>query len=269
MIYETDSPPYSILLVLDSAPRVGARDELLKREHIRLQLVALDAFERLKKVNLSPGTMIIKASANRSPIAEEQLAGILAANPDGKHVVIEDFTRLITAVEWNDIKRQVVFLLANLPMMFSIRQYNTIQEIGPVNLHHLSVIEAKRRTYLSEKAKKVAKDRDPDDTRNVSEIANAAKTRRAINKAVKLRTEIKKIRQDLPDSLHHNMAELARQLNKRKIPTPSGRGNWQSSTVKRALDRAEEHDRQQEELRDVRASRKAARTQSKPTPNGM
>ncbi|OAN68071.1 hypothetical protein A8B83_18935 [Rhodobacteraceae bacterium EhC02] len=238
------------------------QDVLLKTAHVRSQILTLKAYGQLAGIAFSHRTMLSRQPVDEQPIPHSTLAEILETNPAGQGVIIEDLTRLISSTETEGIKKQVKFLLGNLPGMFSIRQHNTILGIGAVGLFHLASIEAAKRLDRTTRAKKAAASKNPDESKAASRKANAAKTALARTKALKLRQQIEKIRDSLPDNDRPNLADLARQLNDAGIPTPSGKGRWQTTTVSRVLQAAAQHDRQREELRQKMEARKQKRLQT-------
>lgn len=246
------------------------QDALLKTAHVRTQDLTLKAYRQLAGITFSHRTVLSRQPGDEHLIPESMLAEILKTNPGGQGVIIEDFTRLISATETEGIKSQLEFLLRNLPEMFSIRQHNTILGIGAVGLFRLARIEEAKRLDRTARAKTAAASKDPDESKAASKKANAAKTALARTKALKLRQQIDKIRDRLPDNERSNLAALARQLNEAGIPTPSDRGRWQTITVSRVLKAAAEHDKQREELRQKVQAMKQKRleTTNRP-PSGM
>lgn len=238
------------------------QDALLKSAHIRTQDLTLKAYGQLAGIAFSHRILLSRQPGDEHPILESTLAEILETNPAGKGVILEDFTRLINATETEGIKKQLEFLLRYLPKMFSIRQHSTILGIGAVGLFHLASIEVAKRLDQSTRAKRAAASKDPDESKAASRKANATKTALARTKAVKLRQQIHRIRDRVPDNERSNLAALARQLNEAGIPTPSGKGRWQTITVSRVLQTAAEHDRQREELRQKQEARKQKRLQT-------
>ena len=238
------------------------QDVLLKTADVRSQIVSLSVYEQLAGITVGHRTVLSRRPGDEHLIPESTLAEILKTNPAGKGVIIEDFTRLISSAHSGSIGKQLEFLAAHLPEMFSIRQHNTILGIGAVGLFRLARIEAAKRLDRSSKAKKAAASKDPDESKAASRKANAAKTALARRKAVKLRQKIDKIRDSLPDNDRSNLASIARQLNEAGTPTPSGKGRWQTITVSRVLKAAAEHDRHREELRQKMEARKQKRLQT-------
>ena len=238
------------------------QDALLKTAHIRTQDLTLKAYGQLAGIAFSHRTLLSRQPGDEHLIPESTLAEILKTNPGGQGVIIEDFTRLISGANSGSIGKQLESLLRNLPEMFSIRQHNTILGIGAVGLFHLARIEEAKRLDRTARAKKAAASKDPDESKAASRKANAAKTALARTKALGLRKQIDKIRDRLPDNDRSNLAALARQLNEAGIPTPSGKGRWQTITVSRVLQAAAEHDRQREELRQKMEARKQKRLQT-------
>lgn len=246
------------------------QDALLKTAHIRTQDLTLNAYRQLAGITFSHRTLLSRQPVDEQPIPDSKLAEILETNPAGQGVIIEDFTRLISAANWEGIKQQLEFLATHLPEMFSIRQHNTLSGIGAIGLFRLTCIEAAMRLDQSSRAKKAAASKDPDESKAASQKANAAKTALARKKALKLRQLIDRIRDSLPDSDRSNNAAIARQLNKAGVPTPSGRGKWQTVTVSRVLKTAVEHDRQREVQRQKMEARKRKRLQATNLPpSGM
>jgi hypothetical protein len=131
-------------------------------------------------------------------------------------------------------------------------------------------VEAAQQLKRTSNSKKAAASKDPDESKAASLKANAAKTALASRKALRLGQLIDRISHSLPDSDRSNHAAIARQLNAVGVPTPSGRGKWQTLTVTRVLKTAAEHDRQREELRQkVQAMKqKYLQTTNRP-PHGM
>ena len=255
------TPSRSVIVYNGDLSKVK-QDVLLKTAHVRSQIVSLSVYEQLAGITVGHRTVLSRQPSDEQLLPESTLAEILETNPGGQGVVIEDFTRLISATAPQGIKSQLEFLLHNLPEMFSIRQHNAILGIGAVGLFHLASIEAAKRLDRTARAKKAAASKDPDESKAASRKANAAKTALARTKAVKLRQQIKKIGDRLPDNERSNLAALARQLNEAGIPTPSGKGRWQAITVSRVLQTAAEHDRQREELRQKMEARKQKRLQT-------
>lgn len=238
------------------------QDALEKIPHITTQNLTLKTYGQLAGIAFSHRTLLNRQPGDQHPIPANKLAEIHETNPAGKGVIIEDFTRLIDSTSPKGIRRQLEFVAAHLPEMFSIRQHSTILGIGAVGLFHLASIEAAKRLEQSSRAKKAAASKDPDESKAASKKANTAKTALARTKAVKRRQQIDKIRERLPDSDRSNHAAIARQLNEAGIPTPSGRGRWQTITVSRVLQAAAEHDRQREELRQKMEASKQKRLQT-------
>lgn len=246
------------------------QDVLLKTAHVRTQTLGLSVYAQLADITFSHRTLLSRRPGDEHLIPESTIAEILKTNPGGQGVIVEDFTRLISATAPQGIKSQLEFLLRNLPEMFSIRQHNTIFGIGAVGLLRLARIEAAMRLEQRSQAKKAAVSKDPDESKAASKKANAAKTAMARRKALKLRKHIDRIRHSLPDSDQSNHAAIARQLNAVGVPTPSGRGKWQTLTVSRVLRAAAEHDRQREELRQKMEARKLKHLQTtNKLPSGM
>lgn len=244
----TSTPSRSVIVYNGDHSKVN-QDVLLKTAHVRSQILTLKAYGQLTGISFSHRTLLSRQPGDEHLIPESTLAEILKTNPSGNGVIIEDFTRLISSANSGSIVKQLEFLAAHLPEMFSIRQHNTILGIGAVGLFHLASIEEAKRLDQSSRAKKAAASKDPDESKAASRKANAAKTALARRKALKLRQHIDRIRESLPDSDRSNHAAIARQLNAVGVPTPSGRGKWQTLTVSRVLKAAAEHDRLREELR--------------------
>lgn len=243
---------------------------LMKVAHVIHQNNSLSAYEYLIGIIVSHRTLLSRQPGDSNPIPASKLAEILETNPAGQGVIIEDFTRLISAANPKGIKQQLEFLATHLPEMFSIRQHNTLKQIGEVGLFRLACIEAAQRSDRTARAKKAAANKDPDESKAASRKANAFKTGLAERKALKLRQHIDRIRDSLPDSDQSNHAAIARQLNEANVPTPSGRGKWQTTTVSRVLKAAAEHEKQREEQRQKMETRKLKRLQTtNRPPSGM
>ena len=246
------------------------QDALEKIPHIATQNLTLKAYGQLAGIAFSHRTLLSRQPGDEHLIPESMLIEILKTNPEGKGVIIEDFTRLISATETEGIKKQLGFLAAHLPEMFSIRQHNTILGIGAVGLFRLASIEAAKRLDRTARAKKAAASKNPDESKAASRKANAAKTALAQRKAVKLRQKIDEIRDSLPDNDRSNLAAIARHLDEAGVPTSSGKGRWQTISVSRVLQTAAEHDKQREELRQKMEARKQKRLQTtNRTPPGV
>jgi len=256
-----ESVSFRAMIVYNGDHSKVKQDVLLKTAHVRTQSLGLSVYAQLADITFSHRTLLSRQPGDEHLIPESTLIEILETNPGGQGVIIEDFTRLISSVHSVSIGKQLEFLAAHLPEMFSIRQHNTILGIGAVGLFRLASIEAAKRLDKSSKAKKAAASKDPDKSKAASRKANAVKTALARTKALKLRHHIDKIRDSLPDNERSNLAALARQLNEAGTPTPSGRGRWQTITVSRVLQTAAEHDRQREELRQKQEARKQKRLQ--------
>jgi len=262
--------PYRSILVYNGDLTKVKQAVLLETAHIRTQRVSLSAYRQFAGITYSHSTWVSRQPADEQPIPDGKLAEILETNPAGQGVIIEDFTRLISAANLEGIKRQLNFLATHIPEMFSIRQHNTLTGIGGVGLIHLARIEAVKRQDQSSRAKKAAATKDPDESKAASRKANAVKTTLAGKKAAKLRPHIDRIRDSLPDSDRSNYAAIARQLNKASVPTPSGSGKWHTTTVSRVLQTAAEHDREREEQRQKMEARKLKHLQTtNRTPSGM
>ena len=246
------------------------RDAVLKSAHVTTQIESLSVYERLAGIDCKNCTVLSRQPVDEQPIPDSTLTEILETNPAGQGVIIEDFTRLISSVNLSSIKEQTDFLRRYLPEMFSIRQHNTLLGIGALGLFRLACIEAAKRQEQSSRARKAAASKDPDESKAASRKANAAKTALARRRALKLRQHIDRIRDSLPDSDRSNHAAIARQLNAVGVPTPSGRGKWQTLTVSRVLKTAAEHDRQREELRQkVQAMKQKRLLATNRPPSGM
>ncbi len=268
MNYESVS--FRAMFVYNGDLSKAKQDALLKTAHVRTQDLTLKVYSQLAGITFSHRTLLSRQPGDAHPIPDSTLAEILETNTAGKGVIIEDFARVISATNQQCIKRQLNFLAAHLPAMFSIRQHNTLSGIGAVGLFHLACIEAAKRLDQSSRAKKAAASKDPDESKAASRKANAVKTDLAQRKALKLRQHIEKIRDSLPDNDRSNQAAIARQLNEAGVPTPSGKGRWQTITVSRVLKAAAEHDRQREELRQKQEARKQKRLQTtNRLPSGM
>ena len=251
-----ESVSFRALFVYNGDLSKVKQDALLKTTHIRTQDLTLDAYRQLAGITVGHRSLISRQPVNEQPILESKLAEILKTNPEGQRVIIDDFTRLISATETVGIKEQLKFLLRYLPKMFSIQQHNTILGIGAVGLFRLARIEAIKRLDQSTRAKKAAASKDPVEIKATSRKANGAKSALARKRAVKLRQHIDRFRDSLPESDQSNRAAIARQLNEAGVPTPSGKGRWQTVTISRVLDLAAEHDRRREELRQMMEARK-------------
>lgn len=246
------------------------QDALLKTAHVRSQILTLKAYGQLTGISFSHRTLLSRQPGDEHLIPESTLAEILKTNPSGNGVIIEDFTRLISSANSGSIGKQLEFLAAHLPEMFSIRQHNTILGIGAVGLFHLACVEEAKRLDRTARSKKAAASKDPDESKAASRKANAAKTARAQKKALKLRQHIDRIRDSLPDSDRSNHAAIARQLNAVGVPTPSGRGKWQTVTVSRVLKTAAELDKLREERKQKNEAVKQKLLQTTTqTPSGM
>jgi len=256
-----ESVSFRAMIVYNGDHSKVKQDILLKTAHVRTQTLGLSVYAQLADITVGHRTLLSRQPGDEHLIPESTLAEILKTNPGGQGVIVEDFTRLISATAPQGIKSQLEFLLRNLPEMFSIRQHNTIFGIGAVGLFRLARIEEAKQMDQSSRAKKAAASKDPDESKAASRKANAAKTALARTKALKLRQQIEKIKDRLPDNDRSNLAALARQLNEAGIPTPSGKGRWQTITVSRVLQTAAEHDRQREELRQKQEARKQKRLQ--------
>lgn len=264
------STPSRIVIVYNGDLTKVKRDALVKTAHVRTQILTLSVYEQLAGITFSHRTLLSRQPGDAVLIPERTLGEILETNPAGKGIIIEDFTRLISAATPDSIREQLHFFARYLPEMFSIRQHNTILGLGAVGLFHLARIEVAKRLDQSSRAKKAAASKDPDESKAASRKANAVKTDLAQRKALKLRQHIDRIRDSLTDSDRSNHAAIARQLNEASVPTPSGGGKWQTTTVSRVLQAAAEHDRQREELRQKQEARKQKRlhTTNQP-PSGM
>jgi len=238
-----ESVSFRALFVYNGDLSKVKQDALLKTTHIRTQDLTLDAYRQLAGVTVSHRSLLSRQPVDEQPILDSKLAEILETNPEGQGIIIEDFTRLISAKDPKSIIQQLEFLIIHLPRMFSIRQHNTLYGIGALGMFRLARIEAIKRLDQSTRAKKAAASKDPDESKATSRKANAAKTALARKRAVKLRQHIETIRDSLTDDDRSNHAAIARQLNAIGVPTPSGRGKWLTVTVSRVLKAAAEHDR--------------------------
>ena len=257
-----ESVSFRALFVYNGDLSKVKQDALLKTAHFRTQNLTLNAYRQLAGITVSHRSLLSRQPVDEQPILESKLAEILETNPAGQGVIIEDFTRLISAETPDRIREQLEFFAKHLPEMFSIRQHNTLSGIGAVGLFRLARIEAAMRLDQSSRAKKAAASKDPDESKAASRKANAAKTALAGRTALKLRQHIDRIRDSLPDNDRSNHAAIARQLNEVNVPTPSGTGRWQSITVSRVLKTAAKHDRQREELRQKMQAMKRKRLQA-------
>lgn len=216
--------------------------ELSKTSQVRTQLISLRAYTGLIKAKCEPGLRIIQQPQDKHPIPEDRLNDILKSNPQGERIVIEDFTRLISAQKQAQIAKQLEALMLDLPMMFSIRQHNTLIGLGAAGLFNLTMIETAQQLARSERAKIGIASKAPSTIKKASQKANAAKTRAAQLKAFKLRSVIQKIMRSKSDAEQSNRAAIARYLTEANVRTPSGKREWQSSTVTRVFKAAEAYD---------------------------
>lgn len=166
---------------------------------------------------------------------------IQSAKSDGRVLVMDDLFRFVDGCDVQDAQQIMIGLLALEPPIFSIRHGAPLNGVAPSIYRH--EIEHRVRSFRSrsERAKRAAA--EPEN----SQVAPSSKARsRAIRVrkhladegALRLVEKIDHVRASLAAAERNNLSVVARALNDAEIPTPSGAGRWQGTTVKRVLERA-------------------------------
>lgn len=236
----TDSSGFLAIKVVRTRGRVKSITALRKQRDVLEQNITLNSYVKAYGLPAYRGKILIRrGTTGFDPNTEPEMLRVTALAKEGASVVIDDFRRLIDFSSSDRAKQQIIDLVRNIPTLFSIEHDAQLQHFTTKRISQILLSEAAKQELRSKAGQKAVHTAGPDVRKVVSARANARKSRKANLVAKRLLDKIEEIRSHLPAEDQNNKAAIARVLEEKHIPTPSGRGRWQSTTVARVYRRAD------------------------------